>query len=193
MGKQVLLLPGYGNSGPEHWQSHWEKAHHGFHRVQQKDWESPRLADWLQAIDEAVDASVSPVVLVAHSLACLAVAHWGQLDFSNGQTKQVEKRKTLQSRVHAALLVAPPNPEAAVFPESAADFGPVPQGTLAFAATLVYSGNDPYAEESFSLLCARHWHCETYFAGALGHINSASRLDLWPQGLSLLQALIQRT
>jgi predicted alpha/beta hydrolase family esterase len=24
----VLILPGYGDSGPEHWQSHWERAGH---------------------------------------------------------------------------------------------------------------------------------------------------------------------
>ncbi len=189
MENHVLLLPGYGNSGPDHWQSHWENAYGGFHRVQQKDWNNPRLADWLQAIDEAVEASVSPVILVAHSLACLAVAHWGQAESSKDRTPETEMRKELLSRVHAALLVAPPNPDTEVFPESAADFGPVPQGPLGFAATLVYSENDPYAEVMFSLQCARHWHCESYFAGPLGHINSASQLGLWPQGYALLNKL----
>lgn len=37
-----LILPGYGDSGPAHWQSRWEAADPAFHRVRQADWKSPR-------------------------------------------------------------------------------------------------------------------------------------------------------
>ena len=40
MHEQVLLLPGWQNSGPDHWQSRWE-ARYGYTRVQQHDWMRP--------------------------------------------------------------------------------------------------------------------------------------------------------
>jgi uncharacterized protein len=180
---RVLILPGYGNSGPDHWQTHWEKAHPDFVRVQQKDWENPRREDWLVAIDQAVSAANGPVILVAHSLACLAVAHWGQ----NATTS----RPAMQAQVKWAMLVAPPDPQASAFPPAAADFGPVAKGRLAFPGTLVYSTNDVYSTESFALRCARDWHCETFSVGALGHINSASKLERWPQGFALLDKALR--
>ena len=33
----VLLLPGWQNSDPEHWQSRWERRY-GYHRLEQHDW-----------------------------------------------------------------------------------------------------------------------------------------------------------
>jgi uncharacterized protein len=193
---QILILPGYGNSGPDHWQSHWEKAHPEFARVNQKDWENPKREDWLLAIDTAIAASTMPVILVAHSLACLAIAHWGQNGISKGQPenetfiqKALASRKKLQGKVHAALLVAPPDPHGPVYPPEAADFGPIPKGQLVFRNTLVYSADDPYATESFSMQCARDWHSEALFVGKLGHINSASRLEMWPQGMAILKTL----
>ncbi|RZI94330.1 MAG: alpha/beta hydrolase, partial [Rubrivivax sp.] len=35
--ERVLLLPGWQNSGPDHWQSRWERLH-GDERVEQHDW-----------------------------------------------------------------------------------------------------------------------------------------------------------
>jgi uncharacterized protein len=199
---QVLILPGYGNSGPDHWQSHWEMAHPEFVRVQQKDWDNPRREDWLSAIDQAVSAAIGPIILVAHSLACLAVAHWGQINnrFATDDTYGIPpdprqatelgtNRSRLQAKIRGALLVAPPDPLSPVFPPEAADFGPIPKGRLAFPGTIVYSANDPYATASFSQQCAREWHCETFFVGALGHINSASKLAMWPQGFARLEKM----
>src|SRR5436853_313879 len=42
----VLVLPGYGDSGPEHWQSLWEAEDPACRRVVQRDWMLPRLEDW---------------------------------------------------------------------------------------------------------------------------------------------------
>jgi uncharacterized protein len=49
----VLLLPGWLNSGPTHWQSRWE-ATHRFTRVQQHDWQRPLRGDWVARLDEVV-------------------------------------------------------------------------------------------------------------------------------------------
>ena len=47
MNGPVLILPGLYNSGPEHWQSHWERAHPEFRRVlvAPSDTEAPRYPE----------------------------------------------------------------------------------------------------------------------------------------------------
>lgn len=49
----VLLLPGWLDSGPTHWQSRWE-ATHPFTRVQQHDWQRPLRGDWVARLEEVV-------------------------------------------------------------------------------------------------------------------------------------------
>ena len=41
----VLILPGWQNSGPDHWQSRWERTH-SYTRVEQSDWQRPLRGDW---------------------------------------------------------------------------------------------------------------------------------------------------
>ena len=41
----VLLLPGWQNSGEGHWQTEWERLH-GYRRVEQHDWMRPLRGDW---------------------------------------------------------------------------------------------------------------------------------------------------
>jgi uncharacterized protein len=95
-GRSVLIIPGLGDSGPQHWQSLWEASHPEYWRIQQNEWDHPRCSDWTQNIDTAITAAESPVVLVAHSMGCIATAHWAISNGANG-------------RVAAALLVAPPD------------------------------------------------------------------------------------
>jgi predicted alpha/beta hydrolase family esterase len=154
-------------------------------RVEQEDWENPKHEDWLLAIDREVAAAKLPVILVAHSLACLAVAHWGQKS-----NREPILNSNPKNKVAAALLVAPPDPKVEIFPPSAQDFGSLPQGPLDFRSHLIYSTDDPYATPAFSLHCAHLWQCEPKSVGALGHINSQSALGLWPQGMTLLESLM---
>ena len=91
--RNVLILPGWQNSGPEHWQSLWEKAH-GYQRVEQHDWMRPLRGDWIARLEDMVLACDEPAVLVAHSLGCMLTAAWS-----------VRSKNT--HRVKAALLVAP--------------------------------------------------------------------------------------
>ena len=95
--ENVLILPGWQNSGPEHWQSRWE-ALHGFRRVDQHDWMTPRRGDWIARLEDVILGCDGPVVLVAHSLGCILTAAWAQVSRSTG-------------RVQGALLVAPGDPE----------------------------------------------------------------------------------
>ena len=64
----VLILPGIGNSGPQHWQTRWVLRHPDWQRVNLGNWDSPVCDDWVRALDEAVQACPSPPVLVAHNL-----------------------------------------------------------------------------------------------------------------------------
>ncbi len=61
---RVLLLPGWQNSGPAHWQSRWEVLH-GFARLDQDDWLWPRRGDWMARLEEALLADDRPALLVS--------------------------------------------------------------------------------------------------------------------------------
>eukprot|EP01031_Cornospumella_fuschlensis_P006742 gene6742-8388_t len=51
--RNVLILPGWHNSGPEHWQSLWEAAH-GFTRVEQHSWTQPLRGDWISRLEDVL-------------------------------------------------------------------------------------------------------------------------------------------
>jgi len=102
--RPVLLVPGIGNSGPTHWQSLWQAKYPAVTRVMQRDWDRSVCEDWLEVLDQEVARVTEPPILVAHSLGCLAVAHWA------AQSNR---------RWFAALLVAVPNPRGPSFPSAA--------------------------------------------------------------------------
>jgi predicted alpha/beta hydrolase family esterase len=170
----VLILPGLYNSGPEHWQSHWQKTHPEFHRVMQDDWERPRRADWVARLDAAIRATPD-AVLVAHSSSCALVAHW----VAGGGT----------GRVHGALLVAPSDPEAPSYPEGPTGFAPMPLSRLPFPTIVVASSDDQYVTQARAQLFAERWGSRLVNVGAAGHINSQSGLGDWPTGFTLLEDL----
>jgi len=60
----VLLLPGWQNSGPAHWQSRWEQCY-GDLRVEQHDWMYPLRGDWIARLEEVVLDQRAPCLLVA--------------------------------------------------------------------------------------------------------------------------------
>ena len=174
----ALILPGLFDSGPQHWQTHWEREDPSCRRVLQADWETPRCADWVATLDAAIAYSADPVVLVAHSSSCALVAHW-----SHGAS-----RENL-ARVRGALLVAPSDPEGPNYPEGPTGFAPMPTAPLPFPSIVVASTDDEYIRLDRAEQFARAWGSRLEVVGALGHINSASRLGSWPQGFALLREL----
>jgi hypothetical protein len=172
----TLLLPGWHNSGPDHWQSHWERAY-GYLRVVQHDWQRPLRGDWLIQLEQAVLASASPVVLVAHSLGCLQVAAWA------ASSAQVH-------RVQAALLVAPADVERQDLRQQVPSWAPIMRQRLPFKSVLLASDNDPYCSPDTAQALARSWGAHFQSMGALGHLNAESGLGDWPQGHEVLQGLM---
>jgi len=174
----VLLVPGLWNSGPENWQSYWERERGDCLRVVQSDWETPQRSDWVATLERAVSDAREPVVLAAHSLGCCLVAHW-----AGGKGASVAK-------VRGALLVAPSDVEAPSYPAGPVGFGPMPRQRLPFAAVVVASSDDRFVSLDRAREFAAAWGARLVEAGALGHINSDSELGNWPQGQELLAALL---
>ena len=64
----ILIVPGYTNSGPDHWQSRWQGRLSTARRVEQDAWAKPVREDWTARFAEAVNEATRPVVVIAHSL-----------------------------------------------------------------------------------------------------------------------------
>jgi uncharacterized protein len=175
---RVLLLPGWLDSGPGHWQTMWE-AEHGDLRVQQSDWQWPRRGDWMARLEEVLLADERPALLAAHSLGCHLVAAWA-----------AHSRHT--ARVQGALLVAPPDLGQPDTPPQLFNWRPVRRQRLPFPAQVVYSSDDPFCAADAALALARDWGAATRAIGPRGHINADSGLGAWPEGRAWLQGLAPR-
>ena len=175
MGQPIIFtLPGLYNSGPQHWQTHWEKEH-GLIRINQRDWDTPDLAEWIATIDEVVTKyPVKNVVLVGHSSSCAAIAAWADK----------YKRK-----IKAAMLVAPSDTEAPSYPPGTKGFQPMPLNPLGFPSIVIASTDDQYVTLDRAQYFASRWGSEFAFICKAGHINSDSNLGNWPVGYQLLEKL----
>lgn len=178
MAAPVLIIPGLGGSGPEHWQSLWQ-ARLGATRVEQEDWDKPDRAGWIARLDDAIAESTAPPVLVAHSLSCALVAHWAALH---------------RRPVKAALLVGPADVESdAHTPPEAHVFRPMPVERLPFTAIVAASRDDPYVAFDRAAVFAKAWGAELFDAGKAGHINTAAGFGEWPAGEVLLARLSRQS
>ncbi|CAD5106656.1 alpha/beta hydrolase [Zestomonas carbonaria] len=175
---RYLILPGWQGSSDDHWQSHWQRSLPNATRVEQRDWHAPRREDWVAALEEAIAAEPTPVILVAHSLGCVTVAHWA-----------AQAPLALLRRVRGALLVAPADVERPGCPEALRDFAPIPSDLLPFPVQLVGSDNDHAASVPRLLDLARDWGAETAILSGAGHINVKSGHHRWEQGFAYLYRL----
>ncbi len=124
MSSTILTFPGIGNSGPQHWQSLWEQSNPEIVRISQRDWDNPVCEEWVSVLENTVKHNGSPVVVVAHSLACLAVAHWAA---------------KAHSPIKAALLAAVTNPDGPRFPATVSREGRSASGVAACYAPLTFT------------------------------------------------------
>ena len=171
----ILTVPGLDASPPAHWQTRWEQALPDCHRVELGMWHRPHRNTWINQLNLAIRAANRRVVLVAHSLGCLAVAWWAKCEGS-----------AVGGLVDGALLVAPP--EVDFFPrdDRLTVFAPAPAEKLPFPSVLVASQDDPYISILTARRMARLWGSRFIDGGRLGHINAESGLGDWPEGQQLL-------
>jgi uncharacterized protein len=173
----VLVLPGWENSGPRHWQTLWEQRH-GYRRVEQHEWNRPLRGDWIARLEDVVLSCDEPAVLVAHSLACILAAAWA----AHSQNTR---------RVKAALLVAPGDVERAEIRDQLPSWTPIELRALPFPSVLLASRDDPYCALERAKLFAHAWRAQFMDYGPCGHINADSGLASWPEGHVLLQDLMK--
>jgi predicted alpha/beta hydrolase family esterase len=170
----ILIIPGLGNSGPQHWQSIWERRFN-FIRIEQKDWETPVCSHWIENINNEVKKhDPSTVILVGHSLACATIAYWAQ---------------KFNVSIKGALLVGPSDTEADTYPTGTTGFTPVPLIKLPFRSIAVASTNDYYVRLDRAKLFAESWGSELVNIGEAGHINVTSGFGEWDEGLKFLNLL----
>jgi predicted alpha/beta hydrolase family esterase len=175
---EILIVPGYTNSGPEHWQSRWQSRLGSARRVDQAEWSKPVREDWVQRVVEEVAAATKPVVLVAHSLGVAAVIH---------------AAPHLGNKVAGAFLVAPPDvANKAIRPKHLMTFGPYPREPLTFPSLVVASRNDPFGSYEHADDIAAAWGALLLDAGEAGHINTESGHGPWPEGTIVFAQFLKR-
>jgi len=176
MSVRFLTIPGLASSGPSHWQTIWEIQYpHLFSRVEQVNWDWPVKDEWVEKLQEYINKLTEPVILVAHSLGCITVAHWAQ--------------KYNSEFIEAALLVAPADAELSKRLNFVVGFTPIPTTPFPFKSIVVASTNDMYASISRSETFAKNWGSEFINVGKKGHINAVSGLEDWQTGKEILQKL----
>lgn len=176
-----VVVPGIWGSDHEHWQSRWQDERgDAAVRIAPSSWSEPEPEDWGRAISEAVDACARPPLLVAHSLGVLAVADW----------LAERTDEDAADRVVGAFLVAPPDPDAPVFPAAAAGFR-APHRPVAAPTLLVVSDDDPYCSADRAVHFADVLGSRVVRVGDRQHVNVASGIGAWPEGRRLLDAFAE--
>ncbi len=172
----VLILPGWQNSGEGHWQTRWERLH-GWQRLEQHDWQR---------------AAARRLVRQARR--------------DRGRCRRPRRAGRPQPGLHPHRLVGRPlaqHPQGAGRAAGRArrrgvarsrtllpGWSPIARQPLPFPATLVASRNDPYCHWDRATALAGAWGAQLHDAGERGHLNAESELGDWPEGLALLQALV---
>jgi len=168
---RFIIVPGWRDSGPGHWQSLWAERLPNAVRVRQDDWITPSRKAWVVTLAQTILLQREPVVIVAHSLGCIATAHLPA---------------EASAAIQGALLVAPADPERRSI---LCDFAPVPYQKLPYRSVLVASSNDPYCPVRLAGAYARAWGSEFVRIQDGGHINIESGHGEWPLGVALVQSL----
>ena len=183
----ILVVPGLRDHVAQHWQTllaaRLQHERRPVRSVTPMGRDNLSCAARVEAIEREARAIEGPIVIVAHSGGCIAVAHWAQ------RTRRA---------VQAALLATPPDfetPLPAGYPSlealRAGGWLPVPTEPLPFRSIVATSRNDPLASCERVLALAAAWGSECVDVGAVGHLNPASGYGPWPGADTLVEALSQ--
>ena len=172
-----VIQPGWKGSEPEHWQSHWAQQLKAY-RVENHDWVDPTPAAWLHQLDQTLRQAYKPVIIIAHSLGCVTVAHY--------------LKHHPSEKLAGVFLVAPADVERQHAPECLARFAPVPTLHFPCPVTVIASDNDPFCVPQRAQFIAQQWGATLTWLPHAGHINVASGHTEWAEGLALLEQFALR-
>jgi predicted alpha/beta hydrolase family esterase len=173
----ILIAPGLGNSGPDHWQRRWGARISTARFIEQDNWDRPVVADWIARIHQDIMLATRPVVLIGHSLSVAAIA--------------LTAARLADTKVRGAFLVSPPDFDSDALPETAKPFKP-PTDPLPFPSLVIVSTTDPLVSVDRARGFAADWGSDVMLAGDAGHINAASGHGPWPEGLLMFGELMKR-
>ncbi|KUQ57031.1 alpha/beta hydrolase [Enterobacter bugandensis] len=168
-----LLVPGYTNSGPEHWQSWIERKYSNVVRVQQDDWNNPARQDWIARLDRTIAETEGDIVLLGHSCGAVTVAQWAA--------------SCASGKVRALILVAPADVDAENALEPLKQQRPLPSTLPGIRSLLIHSDNDEHLSEERARTLAQRWGCETHMIPGAGHLHTAAGYGEWPEGERLFE------
>ncbi|CAH2779219.1 MAG: Hydrolase, alpha/beta fold family [uncultured Caballeronia sp.] len=154
----VTVPPGLHGREGAHWQTWLERQLPRSRRVEQDDWDAPRLDAWAQSIADTVASVCGPVILAVHSFGCLAAAQ--------GLTDEA---------VAGVLFVAPASSDKFKF---AGAFEP---RRLAVPSVLIASMTDPWMPFDQTMRLASQLGSTFVNLGDAGHINTAAWFGPWPR------------
>lgn len=183
----IVMVPGWSGSGPDHWQSRWQRNLPNTRRVEQDDWINAQKDQWVGALITTISACQRPTILVGHSLGVMTIAHTAH--------------KLPDGMINGAFLVAPADVEhAEQWPDTdghylnpvECGFAPIPVQPLPFPTALVASSNDPYCAFDRAKYFSKAWRADLVDAGPRGHINIESGNGPWPEGLLRFGKFLQK-
>ncbi len=179
----IIMVPGYTNSGENHWQSRWQRNIKTARRVEQDDWLKPEVESWTENFLKTLRKSGNkPIIIIAHSLGCHLTVQ-GAMQFDD----------LLRKKVRGALLVAPPDVENPnIKPKHLMTFGPYPRDPMPFPSIVIASSNDRFCDYSIADEMAASWGSMLIDAGDQGHINAESGHGPWPEGLMVFSKFLSQ-
>jgi uncharacterized protein len=178
MAHDIFIHPGYSGSNYDHWQSHWEREHPEYIRIQQRDWLHPVADEWAATIEQYLQQATEDTIVVTHSLGCLALVHWAQ--------------KT-SLKIKGALLVAPPDYDDPRIKPFIQGFDRIKKERLPFKSILLASSNDEYMTIDNASELASTLGSTFVNLGERGHINAKSNLGNWLEGQLYLNLLVSNS
>ncbi|WP_254493582.1 alpha/beta hydrolase [Bartonella sp. B1099] len=174
----ILIVPGYKGSGPDHWQTRWEKKLSTARRIEQAHWSKPVCDEWVNEVKTAIAQAQRPVMIIAHSLGVPTALH--------ATVQNAEK-------ICGAFFVAPPDvANEKIRPKHLMTFGPYHRQKLPFPSIVIASRNDEFCQFSVAEKIAHDWGSFLVDAGYSGHINAESGHGPWPEGLMVLSHFLAK-
>ena len=171
----TVIIPGWGGSGPGHWQTWLEQqlraAGRETRRAEYPDVDRPDLAAWLQALRVALSGlPMDGFDVVAH---CLGAVLWLHHVADPGDAPRPAR----------VLLAAPPSPhlddvQIAEFLPPPMDVETVRRG--ADGTVLVAGSDDPALPEGIADAYGRPLKMATTIVENGGHLNTESGFGAWP-------------